>query len=143
MRHVGVPQAITTYAVPPHAPPAVAEAKSGFDRIADRWAGVKGELQDAKEALAKAKTADLQAIVDAAEKGEDVKDPQANQRKADALIDDLRVRLKGLNRAVDEAGDRLAEAIAEHRDQWLPLVNVAATDAATRSTTRWPKRRRR
>jgi hypothetical protein len=37
-----------------------------------------------------------------------------------------------LNRAVDEAGDRLAEAIAEHREQWLPLVDVAATDAATR-----------
>jgi hypothetical protein len=76
MRHVGVPQAITAYAIPPHAPPAVAEAKDEFDSIAARWAGVKGELQDAKEALAEAKTADLQAIVDAAEEGKDVKDPQ-------------------------------------------------------------------
>ena len=132
MRHVGVPQAITTFAIPPHAPPVVAEAKESFDAVAARWAGVKGELQDAKEALTAAKTADLQAIVDAAEEGKDVKDAQANQRKVEALIADLEVRLKGLDMAVHEAGDRLAQAIADHREQWLPRLADAATDAATR-----------
>jgi hypothetical protein len=34
--------------------------------------------------------------------------------------------------AVHEAGDRLAQAIADHRKQWLPRVTDAATDAATR-----------
>jgi hypothetical protein len=72
MKHVGVPQAITAYAIPPHAPPAVAEAKSGFDRIAERWASVKGELADAVQALETAKQADLEHIVKMAELGKDV-----------------------------------------------------------------------
>jgi hypothetical protein len=132
MKHVGVPQAITAYAIPPHAPPEVAEAKDEFDAIAKRWAGVKGELQDAKEALTAAKTADLQAIVDAAEEGKDVKDAQANQRKVEALIADLEVRLKGLDMAVHEAGDRLAQSIADHCKQWLPRLADAEADAAVR-----------
>ena len=32
---------------------------------------------------------------------------------------DLGVQLRGLDQAVDEAGNRLAQVIAEHRDEWL------------------------
>jgi len=132
MRQPGVPHAIGAYAIPPHAPPEVAEAKTEFEPIATRWADMKGELQHAEEALAAAKATDLQAIVKAAEQGREVKDAQANQRKAELLITDLRFRLKGLDVAVDQAGNRLAEAIAKHRAEWLPLLAEAETDAATR-----------
>jgi hypothetical protein len=132
VRQPGVPFAIGTYVIPPHAPPAVAEAKTEFDAIATRWADMKGELQDAEEALQVAKAADLQAIVDMAKQGKSVKDAQARQRQAEALITDLRFRLKGLDVAVDQAGDRLAEAIAKHRGERLPLLNAAETDAAAR-----------
>jgi hypothetical protein len=132
MRQPGVPYAIAAYTIPPHAPPEVTEAKAEFDAIATRWADTKGELQDAQEALAAAKEADLQAIVDMAKQGKSVKEAQARQRKAEDLIADLRVTLKGLDRAVDEAGDRLAEAIAKHRREWLPRLAKAEADAAER-----------
>jgi hypothetical protein len=132
MRQPGTPQAIATFAIPPHAPPAVAEAKVKFDDIAARWANTKGELGDAVEALEAAKQADLRAIVNSARQGKDVKDPQANQRKAEALIADLRFLLKGLDQAVDKAGNRLAQAITTHRKQWLPRLADAETDAAER-----------
>ena len=66
MRMPGVPQAVTTYPVPPFAPEAVVDAKNDFDAIAARWADAKGQLQDARDALADAKAADLRAVVDAA-----------------------------------------------------------------------------
>ena len=99
MKQPGLPQAIATYTIPPHAPPEVTEAKAEFDAVAAKWALVKGELGGAAEALAAAKEADLQAIVKMAEQGKNVADAQANQRKAEALITDLRFRLKGLDRA--------------------------------------------
>jgi len=132
MRQPGVSQAITAYAIPPHAPPEVAEAKSKFDAIATSWADTKGELQDAVEALPAAKEADLRAIVTMAEQGKSVRDAQVHRRKAEVLITDLRVRLKGLDRATDEAGNRLAEAISQHRDQWLPRLAEAEADATVR-----------
>lgn len=97
MRYPGHPQAVGTFTIPPHAPPEVTEAKRQFDSIAARWANVKGELQDAVDALAAAKQADLDHIVRMAEQDKDVADPQAKQRKVEATITDLRLRLKGLD----------------------------------------------
>ena len=132
MRQPGSPHAIAAYALPPHPPPEVAEAKAEFDSIAARWGNVKVDLQDAVEELAAAKQADLDHIVKMAEQGKDVADAQAKQRKAEATIADLRFKLKGLDQAVDEAGNRLAEAIATHRDRWLPMLDVAERDATER-----------
>jgi hypothetical protein len=49
---------LARFEVPPHAPPAVAEAKAEFDAVATRWAALKGDLRDAKDALAQAKQDD-------------------------------------------------------------------------------------
>lgn len=132
MRQAGVPYAIATYPIPPHPPAPVQEAKDEFDTIATRWANTKGKLDDAKEALEAAKAADLRAVVEAATDGKDVKNPQVNAYAAEALIADLRVQVRGLDVAVDEAGNRLAEAIATHRDEWLPLLADAEDDATAR-----------
>lgn len=132
MRQSGSPTPIAAYTIPPHAPPAVTEAKAEFDAVATRWAETKGDLQDAKEALVKAKTADIRAVVDAAEQGRDVEDAQAHEREAQTKLDDLQVRLRGFGIATDEAGNRLAQAIAQHRDQWLPLLAKAEAEAANR-----------
>ena len=51
MKQSASPTAIATYAIPPHSPPEVEEAKTEFDGIAAKWADTKGELQDAAEAL--------------------------------------------------------------------------------------------
>jgi hypothetical protein len=62
-----------------------------------------------------------------------VKDAQVNQRSAATRIADLRARLRGLDVAVDKAGNRLAEAIAAYREQWLVLLGArpALSPAAT------------
>jgi hypothetical protein len=132
MRYPGVPTAVAAFAIPPHPPEAVAKVKRDFDGVAGRWAAVKGELQDAEEALKEAKAFDLRALVNAAEQGREVKDPQAKTRKAEAEIADLKARLRGLNVAVDEAGNRLAQAIARHRHEWLPRLAEAEVEAAAR-----------
>ena len=132
MRMAGVPYAVATYPIPPLAPAPVAEAKAEFDSIAARFADTKGELQDAKDALAEAKAADIRAVVNAAEKGEEVTDPQANARDVEARIADLEVQLHGLDIATDEAGNRLAQAIATHRDKWLQRLADAEAYAAAR-----------
>ena len=124
-------QAVGAFAIPPH-PPQSYGGEDPVRRGSGRAGHVMGDLHDAQDALSAAKQGDLRAIARRREQGTAVEDAQAKRRKVEAKIEDLRVRLKGLNIAVDEVGDRLAQAIAAHRDQWLPLLADAEADAAER-----------
>ncbi len=98
MRMAGVPYAVATYEIPPHPPAPVAEAKVQYDTIATRWADTREALQDAKEALAEAKAADIRAVVEAATGGKDVDDPRCEPVRWRRTLPTSRYRFAGSTR---------------------------------------------
>ncbi len=109
MRMTGVTQPFTAYTIPPSAPEPVAEAWRELSRIGILYEDANDDLRDAQQALVAAQAADVQAIVEATNAGEEAKDPQANERKAQAEIERLQTLKRGLREAADQAGNRLAD----------------------------------
>lgn len=72
----------------------------------------------------------MQVIVRAAEQGTEPQDAQEHQARAEAEIARLQTLLKGQQEAVDQAGNRLAEAIAEHQHEWVEELAEAEAAAA-------------
>jgi hypothetical protein len=132
MRQIGIPFPITSYVIPPSAPEAVAEASRELHRIGNLCEETNDDLSDAKQQLVTAKAADVQAIVKATNDGTEVKDPQANERKALAEISRLTSLLRGYQQAADEAGNALAQQIDKHRDEWQESLDETRETAAAR-----------
>ena len=90
MKYPGSTQAIAAFAIPPHPPQTVAEAKTQFDAVADKLGTVMGELHDAQDALAAAEQADLRHHREHGQTSPTAWPSPAKQRRAEALIEDLR-----------------------------------------------------
>jgi hypothetical protein len=72
----------------------------------------------------------VKAIVEATNAGDEAKDPQANERKAQAEIERLQTLKCGQREAADQAGNELAEKIAEHQDEWQASLAERAGELA-------------
>ncbi len=132
MRMTGVPFPITSYVIPPSAPEPVAEAWRELHRVGSLVEDTKDDLADAKQQVEAAKAADVQAIVKRTSAGTEVKDPQANERKALAEVSRLSALLRGYQQACDEAGNALASQIDQHREEWQEALAEAREAAAAR-----------
>jgi hypothetical protein len=119
---------IASFNLPAQRPEAVEEAYARFDAVGDELGRVRGEIEDAEDALVAAEAADLRRVADAAGAGKSV-DPEQEQKTARARLEELRARLPGLTLAVDEAGNEVARAIAEARSEWIE--QLTATIAST------------
>lgn len=133
MKHALDRNPIRAHAIAPHAPTTVAEAKAEFDRISLEGAQLKDACRDQeKEAIPAAEARDMTEATDAIAAGKTVTDPEKHARKAKAELATMQGRLRALDVATDLAGNRLAEAIAEHRDAWLAALAPHVDDAVAR-----------
>lgn len=132
MRITGLSYPITSYVIPPAAPTEVAEAWGELQRVGNLCEDAKDDLSDARERLAAAKAADVQAIVTATNEGGEVEEPQKHEREALADISRLQAQLRGLQQAADEAGNALAEQIEKHRDEWQDALDESRDTAGAR-----------
>ena len=121
---------ILSYLIPPTAPQPVADAYREFERVAHLVADTQGDLYDARANLTVAKAKDIRAIADATANGVETKDAQKHERAALAEIERLSTTLKGQQKAADEAGDRLADAIEANADEWEACLIEARNEAA-------------
>jgi len=126
----GVSTPFTSYTIPPSAPDPVADAWRELNRIGILYEDASDDLKDAEQALVAAQAADVQAIVEATNAGEEAKDPQVNERKAQAEIERLQTLKRGLREAADQAGNRLADVIAEHQAEWQASLAETADELA-------------
>lgn len=62
-------QPVASFALPPSAPAAVLEAQAAFDRVADRFGELQGELHDSRDDVKQAQAADRDALKNAPPKG--------------------------------------------------------------------------
>ena len=60
----------------------------------------------------------------------EVTDPTEHERKAKELVDRLEALIPGYRAAADEAGNRLAQEIAAHKDQWVENLAAQADELA-------------
>jgi hypothetical protein len=119
-----------SYTIPPNAPDAVVEAYVAFRRVANLYEDASDDLHDAREALSLARSLDVKAIVAATAAGEEPKDPQKHERKAQAEIDRLTTLRRGYAQAADEAGDALTRAIEQHKDEWAETLRKRSNELA-------------
>jgi len=130
MRMTGVATPFTAYTIPPSAPEPVAEAWMELNRIGILYKDANDDLRDAQQAVIAAQAADVKAIVVATNAGDEVEDPQANERKAQAEVERLTTVKRGLREAADQAGNTLAQVIAEHKDEWQASLAERADELA-------------
>jgi len=121
------------YTIPPHAPARVAEVYGRYTGLCDKWDALNDELQEARQAVAVAHAADLNALKEAFAEG--VENPKVGTReqKARAKVESLETQRAGLGQALDQVGNELAEAIVEHRQSWTKAVTKAERDAQGRA----------
>lgn len=130
MRMTGVSTPFTSYTIPPHAPKPVQETWQELTRIGILYDDARDDLKDAKRAVVQAAAQDVKAAVAATTAGEELADPKEHEREAQEIVDRLEAMIPGLKASADEAGNRLAEAIAEHRDEWKATLAEKADELA-------------
>lgn len=130
MRMTGVSTPFVSYAIPPGAPEPVAEAWRELARIGALLEDTKSDRRDAKQALTQAQAEDVRAAVAATGEGRAVTDPNERERVAQAEVSRLEALLPGYRQAADEAGNRLAEVIDQHRDEWVENLTEQADELA-------------
>jgi len=126
---------VAAFAIPPHAPEAVAAAYEAFDRLGDEWGRLKVGIRDLREQVAAAKETDIRAVADAEASGEPFEDANEHEKWAQAALEAAEGRLPGLQVALDEAGNQLADAIAENRSEWLDRLAEVRDQAASEYQT--------
>jgi hypothetical protein len=108
----------------------VAAVQETFNDVANRYAALQGELEDALEAVERAKEADAQKAADAFLDGKPTpKVLDAQEREALAKVAGLRAALSAAAAAVDSAGNKLVRSIPAEREAWLG--ELRAKQAAT------------
>jgi hypothetical protein len=108
----------------------VAEALAAFDALGERWGQTKGDLDDARGAIKEAEAEDIKAGADVYAAGKTPRDLSKREDAARAKVETLESQLAALSVAVDQAGDALAQAIAEHRDEWAETQAEVEEEAA-------------
>jgi hypothetical protein len=126
---------IASFQLPPHPPDQVQAAYDEFDRVATEWGGILGEIDDARDEAKRAKTAAKEAVTEAAIAGKATKVSIVGVEQDHlARVAELQAKADAVALAVDEHGNRLAAAIAAHRDPWLENLGAAEDTAAVRFT---------
>jgi hypothetical protein len=114
----------TAFAIAPFAPVAVVEAHSNFIRVADEFEAAIGTLADTRTAarvsIGEAHRAAAEARVSGTKPPKD--GPAAVAAKYEDLIAQGQADVQVLESATDDAGNRLADAIAANRDEWLNVL---------------------
>ena len=123
---------INAYNIPPHPPAAVWDAYAHFDRLGHEFGRLRGELRNAEGEVREAHAKDVRRIADAAAAGKTVTDQSKHQDQARKKVATLEQKIEGTALAVDEAGNTLAKAIAQHRDDWLAELAEAEREATGR-----------
>ena len=124
---------IASFTIPPHPPAPVAEAYAEYDRVANQWAALIGEISDAEEAGRKAKSDAKAAVTAAAVAGKQSKVSIVGVEEEHlGRVAELRERAGAIALAVDEAGNSLVQAIARNQEPWLANLADAEADAAKR-----------
>ena len=75
MRMAGVATPFTSYTIPPSAPEPVAEAWAELNRVGHLYQDTSDDLKSAQQGLVNAQAADVKAIVEATNAGEDTSLP--------------------------------------------------------------------
>jgi hypothetical protein len=128
MKSPGVSAPVTTFAIPPLAPDAVAQAQAIFDRVCDQLGEAQGELADALDAInVSAKEAiaqDAAALVAGAK-------PKAGvvRQERETAIAKIEQKINTLKLAAHIAGNDLADAIGASKGEWVPLLEQAEAEA--------------
>jgi hypothetical protein len=124
---------LAAFAVPPHPPAAAAKAIADFERVADAWGQVLGEIDDAKAAAEQAKAQAKSAAVEAVKSGKPTKVSVVEiEQKYEQQTAELEAREAVLRVAVDEVGNTMALAVAEDRSAWLTKLEEVETEAESR-----------
>jgi hypothetical protein len=107
-------------------------AYAEFVRVAEIFDATREALRAARRELTAAKARDVSAIVEATKDGGEIADPQEHEHAAIAEVDRVQALLGGFSKALDEAGNTLAQAIESHADAWASTLSDVETDAADR-----------
>jgi hypothetical protein len=119
--------------IPPDPPAEVADIWADFDRIGETWGRFDGARRDTRDAVPAAVEKDKADGAAAISRGEDPPArPGKHQVAAEKAYADAVHNFEAADRAVDEAGNRLAQAIARHRDEWVATVAPRIPEARAR-----------
>jgi hypothetical protein len=124
----------TTYTLPPSPPPAVAAAYETFARISADYATAHAELRQLTASAKGRIQAAIEAAATAAIDGGKAADPAKVQTEVTLQEIALKTKVSTLEKAVDQAGDRLAEAVGANRSEWSEALSVEAAEAAAAYT---------
>jgi hypothetical protein len=118
--------------LPPGAPADVATAHAAYDELISRRAQAVGDRDDARAAIADAKTADRETAANAYTAGREPRDLHKQERAAVERLERATVRIDALEAACEQAAVPMLRAIEEHRDQWLADAQQARDQARER-----------
>lgn len=113
----------------------VADAYAKFRAAADGWADTAFEIEQAKEARATAVIEAARAAAGEAKVGKIETDAAAVAAEHDVKLASLRASQAAYETAVHELGNELADAIAEHRADWIAERNEAQAEAEAEPRT--------
>ena len=131
MRQPGIADPITRFPIPPYPHESATEAQTRHLLLCDQLEAVQSDFKEARTAgLKAAERKDVERIVAEAQEGRAVKDPEKHVRAAQARIDELAARRRGLSAAVHESGNELARAIGADRDEWAADLGRREEEAA-------------
>jgi hypothetical protein len=124
---------ISSFAIPPHAPPDVAKACADFDRLADLWVETGFEIEAARESQKVVVAEARRTLVDAEVAGKTSKvDPVAVAAGHAAIVDDLVARREARATALDELGNELSRTISQNKSEWIEALETQREEAAAR-----------
>ena len=116
---------IAAFTIPGAQPEAVADAQAEFDRIADDYGALLGRIEDTKAAAKQARADDGRRLVESTLAGEpDPKDTGKAEAKLQAQLEADEFKLAQVEKAVDIAGNALAEAIGEAQADWIAALEA-------------------
>jgi hypothetical protein len=121
---------VCDFTVPEQAPKAVRAADEAYRRLCEQLAEARAAETAATGAIAEGHRADVQKLADAFRAGKSA--PQLsheNENEARAAAESARVRLEALERAVDEAGDAVLDALEGEQNSWLREVEREIAEA--------------
>jgi hypothetical protein len=118
---------VTTFPIPPLAPKPVLEAYETFERLVGEYADVRSQILEAQELKAhEIRQAGIKAAQARIEdKPRPTKTADTIAQEWDDKIRALQTELLVVERALDQAGNSLASAVATNREAWRkPLVKL-------------------
>ncbi len=134
MKNFRTPYPEAQFDIPPSAPLDVVSAHATFEPVADEWEAARSSVteiaEQARAAVGEAHRASAQARVAGSAP------PKQTPDKVEALYERKLVAARSeiavLADALDSAGDSLAHAIAENREQWLVDLDETEREATAK-----------